>query len=85
MPKAAAPTRARRPFPTLNFRRHAETMNLRVAPVLDISADLKQPTTNIGRTMKNLKTKFPTYEDSIITAPRGGQGQKRGGRRTLEM
>jgi hypothetical protein len=25
-------------------------------------------------------TKFPTYEHSIITAPRGGQGQKRGGR-----
>ena len=85
MPKAAAkspaaPTRAVRPFPTLTFRRDAETMNLRVAPVLDIYADLKQPTTNIGRDMKNWKTKFPTYEHSIITAPRGGQGQKRGGR-----
>ena len=85
MPKATAkstpaPKQAAKPFPALTFRRDAETMNLRVAPVPDIYDDLKMSTKNIGRDMANWRKTFPTYKDSIIKAPRAGQGQKRGGR-----
>ena len=78
--KAPAAKRAARPFPSLTFRRDAETNHQRVAPVAAIYADLGMSTTNIGRDMGQWQRNFPTYADAIFTAPRRGQGRKRGGK-----
>lgn len=78
-PKAQARAKAR-PFPVLSYRRNDSTNNLRVAPVTAIYKDLDKAQGNIGRDMEAWKLKFPTYRDSILTAPRAGAGRKRGGK-----
>ena len=48
--------------------------------VAAIYADLGISTTNIGRDMGQWQLNFPTYASAIFTAPRRGQGRKRGGK-----